>query len=48
MVEDRNGYFSPMHTRNGISSLKVPDARCQEAKSDYLFRAVNCNSRNGS
>ena len=33
-------------TCDDISSLPVPDAKFQEAKS--LFMTVNCNSRNGS
>ena len=36
MVEDLNGYLSSMFTRKDISSLPVPDAKFQEAKSDYL------------
>ena len=36
MVEDLNGYFSSVFTREDIGSLPVPDAKCQEAKSDYL------------
>ena len=36
MVEDLNGYFSSVYTRENISSLPVPDAKFQEAKSDYL------------
>ena len=36
MAEDLNGYFSLMFTREDISSLPVPDAKFQEAKSDYL------------
>ena len=36
MAEDRNGYFSSVFTREDISSLPVPDAKFQEAKSDYL------------
>ena len=39
MVEDLNGYFSSLFIRDDISSLPVPDAK---------FRAINCNSRNGS
>ena len=45
MAEDLNGYFSSVCTRENISSLPVPDAKFQEAKSDYL--GLNCNSRNG-
>ena len=36
MAEDLNGYFSSVFTRDHISSLPVPDAKFQEAKSDYL------------
>ena len=36
MAEDLNGYFSSVFTRDDISSLPVPDAKFQEAKSDYL------------
>ena len=36
MVEDLNGYFSSMFTREDISSLPVPDAKFQEATSDYI------------
>ena len=36
MVEDLNGFFSSVFTRENISSLPVPDAKFQEAKSDYL------------
>ena len=34
MAEDLNGYFSSVFTRKDISSLPVPDAKFQEAKSD--------------
>ena len=36
MLEDLNGYFSSVFTREDISSLPVPDVKFQEAKSDYL------------
>ena len=36
MVEDLNGYFSSVSTREDISSLPVPDAKFQEAKFDYF------------
>ena len=36
MAEDLNGYFSSVFTRKDISSLPVPDAKFQDAKSDYL------------
>ena len=44
MVEDLNGYFNSVFTREDISSLTVPDAKFQ----DCLFKTVNCNSRNSS
>ena len=40
MAEDLNGYFSSIFTRQDISSLTVPDAKFQEAKSDYLWQLV--------
>ena len=36
MLEDLNGYFNSVFTREDISSLSVPDVKFQEAKSDYL------------
>ena len=36
MTEVLNGYFSSVFTRKNISTLPVPDAKFQEAKSDYL------------
>ena len=36
MAKDLNGYFSSVFTREDISSLPVPDAKFQEAKSYYL------------
>ena len=36
MAEDLNSYFSSVFTREDISSLPDPDAKFQEAKSDYL------------
>ena len=36
MVEDVNGYFSSVSTREDVSSLQVPDAKFQEAKLEYL------------
>ena len=36
MAVDLNGYFSLVFTRKDTSSLPVPDAKFQEAKSDYL------------
>ena len=40
MAEDLNGYFSSVLTREDISSLSVPDAKFQEAKSDYLGQLI--------
>ena len=40
MAEDLNGYFSSVLTREDISSLPVPDAKCQEAKSDYVGQLI--------
>ena len=40
MAEDLNGYFSSMFTKENISSLPVPDAKFQEAKSDYLGQLI--------
>ena len=36
MAEDLNGYLSSLFTREDISSLSVPRAKFQEAKSEYL------------
>ena len=36
MAEGLNGYFSSVLTRENITSLPVPDAKFQEAKSVYL------------
>ena len=36
MAEDLNGYFIPVFTKEDKSSLNVPDAKFQDAKSDYL------------
>ena len=36
MAEDLNGYFSSVFIREYNSSLLVPDAKFQEAKSDFL------------
>ena len=38
MAEDLNGYFSSVFNREDTSSLAVPDAKFQEAKSDYLWQ----------
>ena len=40
MTEDLNVYFSSLFTREDISSLPVPDAKFQEAKSDYLGQLI--------
>ena len=40
MAEDLNGYISSVFTREDISSLPVPDATFQEAKSDYLGQLI--------
>ena len=40
MAEDLNGYFSSVFTREGISSVSVPDAKFQDAKSDYLGQLI--------
>ena len=40
MAEDLNGYFSSVFTIDDISSLPVPDAKFQEAKSDYLGQLI--------
>ena len=40
MAEDLNGYLSTVFTREDISSLPVPDAKFQEAKSDYLGQLI--------
>ena len=40
MAEDVNVCFSPMFTREDINSLPVPDAKFQEAKSDYLGQLI--------
>ena len=36
MAVDLNGYFSSVFTREDNSSLPVPDAKFEEAKSNYL------------
>ena len=36
MVEDLNGYFSSVFTREDISSLPIPDVKFHEVKSEYL------------
>ena len=40
MAEHLNGYFSSVFTTEDISSLPVPDAKFQEAKSDYLGQLI--------
>ena len=39
MAEDLNGYFSSVFNSEDISSLP-PDAKFQEAKSDYLGQLI--------
>ena len=40
MAEDLNGYLSSVFTREDISSLSVPDAKFQKAKSEYLWQLI--------
>ena len=41
MAGNLNGYFSSVFTREDItSSLPVPEAKFQEAKSDYLKQLI--------
>ena len=40
MAENLNGYFNYVFNREDISSLPIPDAKCQEAKSDYLGQLI--------
>ena len=40
MAEDQNGYFSSVFTIEDISSLPVPDAKFQEAKSNYSGQLI--------
>ena len=40
MAENLNGYFSSVFNSEDISSLPVPDAKFQEAKSDYLGQLI--------
>ena len=40
MMENLNGYFSSVFTREDISSLPVPDAKFQEAKLDCLGQLI--------
>ena len=40
MAEDLNDYFSSVFTKEDIRSLPVPDAKFQEAKSDYLGQLI--------
>ena len=40
MAEDLNGHFCSVFTRENISSLPVPGAKFQEAKSDYLEQLI--------
>ena len=39
-MEDLNGYFSSVFTREDTSSLPVPDVTFQEAKLDYLGQLI--------
>ena len=40
MAEDLNGSFSPVFTREDISSLPVPDVKFQDVLSDYLGQLI--------
>ena len=40
MVEDLNGYFSSVCTKEDVRSLPVPDDKFQEGKSDYLEQSI--------
>ena len=40
MVEDLNGFFSSVFTREDIGPLPVPDPKFQEAKLDYLGQLI--------
>ena len=40
MAEDLNGNFSSVFTIEDISSLRVPNAKFQEAKSEYLGQLI--------
>ena len=40
MVEDLNGYPRSVFTRKDISSIQVPDVKCQEDKSYYLGQLI--------
>ena len=40
MAENLNGYFSSKVTRRYISSLPIPGAKFQEAKSNYLAQLI--------
>ena len=40
MAEELNGYFNLVFTREDIISLPVPDAKFQEAKSNYLGQLI--------
>ena len=39
-AEDLNVYFSSVFTRENINSLPVPNAKFQEAQSDYLGQLI--------
>ena len=40
VMEDLNSYFISVFTTEDISSLPVPDAKFQEAKSEYLGQLI--------
>ena len=40
VAEDLNGYFNSVFPRENISSLSVPYATFQEAKSDFLGQSI--------
>ena len=40
MAKDLSGYCSSVFTREDINSIPVPDAKFQEAKSDYLEQLI--------
>ena len=40
MAKDLNGYLSSVFAREDINSLPVPDAKFQDAKSNYLGQLI--------
>ena len=40
MAEDLNGYITSVFAREDISSLPVPHAKFQKAKSDYSGQVI--------